>query len=54
LVAAGFSTTVRVYSGLSHVLSPQADIFAPYSADIQATPIAVIGAWLVEALNGQS
>jgi hypothetical protein len=35
---------------LSHVLSPQADIFAPYGADMQPGPIADIGAWLVDAL----
>ena len=54
LAAAGFSTTIRIYPGLSHVLSPQADIFAPYGADMQAEPIAAIGEWLVEALNGQT
>jgi len=51
LAAAGLSTTIRIYPGLSHVLSPQADIFAPYGADMQAEPIAEVGDWLVEALN---
>jgi pimeloyl-ACP methyl ester carboxylesterase len=51
LAAAGYSTTIRICSGLSHVLSPQADIFAPYGADMQAEPIAEVGDWLVEALN---
>jgi pimeloyl-ACP methyl ester carboxylesterase len=54
LASAGFLTTIHIYPGLSHVLSPQADIFAPYGADMQAEPIASIGEWLVEALNGQS
>jgi acetyl esterase/lipase len=51
LAEAGFMVTTRIYPGLSHVLSPQADIFAPYGADMQADPIAMIGDWLVEALN---
>ena len=54
LAAAGFPTTIRIYSGLSHVLSPQADIFAPYGADMQPEPIHDIGDWLVEALNETS
>ncbi len=54
LAEAGFTVTTRIYPGLSHVLSPQADIFAPYGADMQAEPIAATGDWLVDALNGQS
>jgi uncharacterized protein len=54
LAAGGFSTTIHIYPGLSHVLSPQADIFAPYGADMQAEPIAATADWLVEALNDQS
>jgi dienelactone hydrolase len=51
LAEAGFTVTTRIYPGLSHVLSPQADIFAPYGADMQAEPIAEVGNWLIEALN---
>jgi pimeloyl-ACP methyl ester carboxylesterase len=51
LVEEGFMASTRIYPGLSHVLSPQADIFAPYSADMQAEPIAEVGDWLVAALN---
>jgi pimeloyl-ACP methyl ester carboxylesterase len=54
LASAGFAVTTRIYPGLSHVLSPQADIFAPYGADMQAEPINDIGDWLVEAVSGQS
>jgi acetyl esterase/lipase len=54
LAEAGFIVTTRIYPGLSHVLSPQADIFAPYGADMQAEPIAEVGEWLVAALNEQS
>jgi pimeloyl-ACP methyl ester carboxylesterase len=54
LIEAGFMASTRIYPGLSHVLSPQADIFAPYGADMQAEPIAAIGDWLVEAVNDQS
>lgn len=54
LAEAGFMVTTRIYPGLSHVLSPQADNFAPYGADMQAAPIAAIGDWLVEELNGSS
>jgi pimeloyl-ACP methyl ester carboxylesterase len=50
LAAAGFPVDIEIYPGLSHVLSPQADIFAPYGADMQPGPIADIGAWLVDAL----
>jgi len=42
--------TLRIYPGLSHVLSPQADLFAPYGADMQPGPIADIGAWLAGVL----
>jgi hypothetical protein len=48
------SPTTRIYPGLSHTLSPQTDIFDPNDADLQVEPIAAIGEWLVEALNGQS
>jgi hypothetical protein len=50
LALAGAPPTVRIYPGLSHVLSPQPDIFAPYGADMQAAPIRDIGAWLAQAL----
>jgi pimeloyl-ACP methyl ester carboxylesterase len=50
LAVEGFAVTTRIYPGLSHVLSPQVDIFAPYDADMQAEPVAEIGAWLAEAL----
>jgi pimeloyl-ACP methyl ester carboxylesterase len=50
LADAGFPVDIEIYPGLSHVLSPQADIFAPYGADMQPGPIADIGAWLVDAL----
>ena len=54
LAESGYTVTTRIYPGLSHVLSPQADIFAPYGADMQAEPIAATGDWLVDALNGWS
>jgi dienelactone hydrolase len=50
LRAAGFPVTISIYPGLSHVLSPQADIFAPYDAGMQPEPIDDIGWWLEEAL----
>ena len=51
LAEAGFMVTTRIYPGLSHVLSPQVDIFAPYGADMQAEPIHDIGEWLAHALG---
>ncbi len=50
LASAGFPSTIRIYPGLSHILSPQADIFAPYGAEMQPGPIREIGDWLEEAL----
>jgi pimeloyl-ACP methyl ester carboxylesterase len=50
LAEAGFDVDIKVYQGLSHVLSPQADLFAPYGADMQPGPIADIAAWLGKTL----
>lgn len=53
LAAAGFPVEIEIYPGLSHVLSPQADVFAPYGADMQPGPVADIAAWLVAALEAE-
>jgi dipeptidyl aminopeptidase/acylaminoacyl peptidase len=53
LTSAGYSPTLRIVPGLSHVLSPQEDIFAPYTADMQPEPVREIAGWLVEALDGR-
>lgn len=53
LEAAGYTPapTVTIYPGLSHVLSPQESLFAPYGADMQPEPIADIAVWLNEAIG---
>jgi len=51
LARVGFPATIRIYPGLSHILSPQADIFAPYGALMQPGPVEEIGDWLEEALG---
>ena len=53
LATAGFPVDIEIYPGLSHVLSPQADVFAPYGADMQPGPVADIAAWLVAALEAE-
>ena len=52
LIRAGYEPepTLRIYPGLGHVLGPQADIFAPVSAEMQPGPVADIGDWLAAAL----
>jgi dienelactone hydrolase len=51
LASAGFPPTVRIYPGLSHWLSPQRDIFAPYGVNMQPEPVRDIGQWLADALR---
>jgi pimeloyl-ACP methyl ester carboxylesterase len=53
LAGAGVPVTLRIYDGLGHLLSPQADIFAPYGADMQPGPIAEIGSWLADAVEAE-
>jgi len=51
LPSAGFSATILIYPGLSHILSPQTDIFAPYGAEMQPEPVEEIGDWLARTLT---
>jgi fermentation-respiration switch protein FrsA (DUF1100 family) len=46
-----YAVTVHIYPGLSHALSPQATIFAPYGYTLQPQPLHDIGAWLVNTLG---
>ena len=51
LARAHYQVMVPIYPGLSHALSPQPTIFAPYGYTLQPQPLHDIGAWLVNALD---
>lgn len=53
LSAVDYPATLKIFPGLSHGLSPQADIFASYGFRIEPGPLADIGAFLDETLRPQ-
>lgn len=51
LRAVEYPVTLKLYPGLSHILSPQADIFSDFSAEMSAAPLEDLANWMAEELE---